>query len=518
MANAVKKYIDAFVRLEVKKHGNLTAANLPVKKNEGKEVFDAESWLLNLFSLDVHDVLPNTRQQFILFEVMAIPVGFKQSLRVLCENRHPLLVKEFQDAGVREICLTELIQLASKFELAYLDYFSLFYEDLDQEYFSRETVNARIDKIAKDSSAGTVISHSAKMTNPQCKYPRVFATSNKSDDGYIRTGNAPVNFDMHINATLLKVFKFVSLSVGGERVKDVISRNDVSLLASIFGVKEERARLWVDSFYDCLSLQDLRAHNLVKQVYFPVDKDYHLLSPLVPSGLVFALKEKIDLVNSVGVEGYLGRKHKKGEQHFDSEYMSIPNLTEMRHGGDHPKNISGLNNKYQSFYLLSAMPPTLKKRDLHFPTTDFFSQSLDLYLYRNFFQKLHRLYLTPTNNLKVRNARDSYFGDLSKKDPKGQASSIIGRLIETLWAVRAISAEQYNPETSLLPKYQKVWLCDGYEHERLDDIWLADIESDIVRWLHAAYEKVIGKKAIKFGDDEYQYLIEQVHINREALR
>jgi CRISPR-associated protein Csy1 len=312
---------------------------------------------------------------------------------------------------------------------------------------------------------------------------------------------------MHINATYLKVFKFISLEYKQKPLLEYVKDENTLIFKKLFGVSEDRAKTWIKNFSAGINNQDTKTNQYVRQVYFPVEDKYHLLSLLTPSGLVFSLKERIDTINERSPEAYSGKKLKKDNKYSETGYSTIPNLTMTRHGGEHPKNISGLNNKYQSYYLLISAPPTLQKRDIRFPKQNFFRESFRDYEYREVFDALHKLFKTDYNNVRIREGRDYRLQDL------------MDRIINKMWAVRAVSKEQYRPENSQLKLHQKIWLCDEFQQNReTENDWVDKLCNEISRWIIRTYERLLAKQAYKLGESERLYIHEIVTQNREALR
>ena len=126
----------------------------------------------------------------------------------------------------------------------------------------------------------------------------------------------------------------------------------------------------------------LHTSGKIKQVYFPVDDGYHLLSILTASGIMFKLKERINNIrfsDQVKQAREAKRKSELDEQGFSELY----DLSVMGYGGAHPKNISVLNkDNHGETYLFQSLPPTLQKRTIHPPKKSFFSNTL----YRFFFR------------------------------------------------------------------------------------------------------------------------------------
>lgn len=508
MIDDLKKYIDALANKKLKlSGGSYDKAELPLVIVDGKEALDYSVWLDRLISTDINGYLSENVKQVELLEFLCFELLYKQSIKSLVDSGHYVINEGLVKLGLTDGDVKSIVSKIEKFDANKLDYFELFKEEIELEGNTLKAIHEKIDSISEDSCQGTIISHSAKMTNPACKYPRLCVSATSSNDGYIRTGNSPLEFDLHINATKLKVFKFLSLKIEGKSILDLVRCGDAASIAAVFSATEDQASIWIRNFHSCISEQDIRTHPAIKQIYFPVDDEYHQLSTLQPSGLVFLLKQKIDFINDRSSRAYYGKKARRDNKYHESGYASLPNLTVTRHGGDHPKNISGLNNKYQSYYLLSSEPPKLTKRDIHFPTVDFFSQSLSYYQCRDLFYALHELFLNHKNDWNIRRERDEYY------------QAVIDRIIERMWLARSVSKPQYNPDTTKLNKTQKIWLCVVNEDKReTESDWLDDLCKEITRFIFNGYEKMLDKKAFIFSDDEFKHIHKQVVKNKEALR
>ncbi|MBF4343945.1 type I-F CRISPR-associated protein Csy1, partial [Vibrio anguillarum] len=86
--------------------------------------------------------------------------------------------------------------------------------------------------------------------------------------------------------------------------------------------------------------------------------------------------------------------------------------------------MSGLNNKYQTYYLLSSIPPELTPRDIRLPRTDFFKESFNAWQAKEVLESLHRLFLTDYNNINLRDGRDY------------RIQQYVDLVIEKMWQVR----------------------------------------------------------------------------------
>lgn len=238
-----------------------------------------------------------------------------------------------------------------------------------------------------------------------------------------------------------------------------------------------------------------------------MEHDYHQLSVLTNSGLVYQLRSRLDKMR-FSDEVKEQRDKKRNNEFSEQGYSEIYDLTTIGYGGTKPQNISVLNNQNGGkAHLLSSMPPSIKKRDIHFPISNFFLESLKKYEYADQFKALHRLFEADYNNINIRNARDRYL------------QNIMDLLIEKMWAIRSVSQEQFQGEKSSLPSIQRIWLISDHIEERSESgRWLDLLASEISEWIIRSYEKILGKHAIKLGEAERLLIFEVVERNREFLK
>lgn len=477
-------------------------------KEKMEKGYAPDIWLYEILSQDLQNsCFPSNEKENDLFQLLTLEVSYKRTFKSACDDEHPIIIELLEDLQIEKDLIQECVTKTKAHNPEPLSFYLLFQEELENAKLSLDGVHKTIDKLSQDSKHGAIVSHPSKMSNPECKFPKLFVTADSSPDGFVRTGNSNVVFDMHINATYLKVFKFISLLYRGIPLLEYIITGAHQVFIDLFKVNEDKARDWIEQFSICLKNEDRRTNKHIRQIYFPVNDNYHLLSLLTPSGMVFSLKEQIDQMNDRSPAVYLGKKKKKDNKYAECVFSTIPNLTVIRHGGEHPKNICGLNNKYQTYYLLNSAPPTLQKRHIHFPRQNFFKNSFYAYEYREVFDALHRLFKTNYNNINIREGRDYRLQDLME------------RIIDKMWSVRAVAAEQYRPKYSQLKPHQEIWLCEEHIQTReVEDEWLNKLCQEISAWTIRTYEKLLGKQACKLGEDERQHILKIINQNREALR
>lgn len=348
-------------------------------------------------------------------------------------------------------------------------------------------------------------SHPSARKNPNGYVTPIIADVQKQNDGFLRSGNVEVQSDALGNAAALDVYKFLNLLMSdGQKLINHIELES-ELAKSLLNVKSASYEYLRDGFLEMISSSKvLVTSEKIKQVYFPVNDDYHQFSILSNSGIMYHLKERINNMRFGEELKELREKRKKGE-YSERGYSEIYDLTTIGYGGTKPQNISVLNSQNGGkTYLLRSMPPVLKKRAVHFPKSNFFEESIRAWEVSEIFDALHRIAITDYNNVNIRDARIYRYGQLMDK------------IIEKMWAIRLVSPEQYYEKNSKLKSHQKIWLAHEYEQMReSDDAWLDKLETEITRWIFKSYEQRTNKK---FGEEERKDIAKVVHEHRVALR
>jgi len=341
------------------------------------------------------------------------------------------------------------------------------------------------------------------VTPIRCRAPQ-------GNDGFLRSGNVKTEEATETlgDAAALKVDSFLKLTMsdGATILKHI--EMETELAKNLLSIQSEPYESLREGF---LSIMEpgigISTSSKIKQVYFPVDASYHQLSILSNSGLIFELKKRIDSTrysDEVKELRDLKRKGEFSEQGFSELY----GITTIGYGGSKPQNISALNKQnYGKAHLLLSAPPVLSKRSVHFPKQNFFGESFRYYECREVFDALHKLFQIDYNNKNIREGRDYRLQDL------------VDRIIDRMWAVRLVSAEQYRPELSHLKQHQKIWLCDEFQQTREEESeWLDKLCTETASWIIRSYEKLMGKRAYKLGEAERVHIHELVSDNQEGLR
>lgn len=384
-------------------------------------------------------------------------------------------------------------------------------EQLCEQQFS---LNEWLPNAAKRAGQISMSTHPCTFSHPSARKNKngyvssVLAEIDRVEDGYLKTGNVSVATDALGNAAALDVYKFLNLTMqNGESLLTHILQ-ETELAKALLTIKTANYQELRSGF---LAMVEGAAESItsskIKQVYFPVDDDYHQLSLLTNSGMIYQLRSRLDKLRFSDEVKELRDKKRKNE-FSEQGFSEIYGLTTIGYGGTKPQNISVLNNQNGGkAHLLSSLPPSIEKRNVHFPKSDFFIEAFKKYEYADNFKALHKLFQTDYNNIKLRDARDR------------NLQQIIDLLIEKMWSVRAVSQAQYHADTSSLSSVQLTWLHDDFADEREKSAqWLNSLTTEISTWLTRSYEKVLDKKAIKLGDAERLHFADAIERNREFLK
>jgi len=335
----------------------------------------------------------------------------------------------------------------------------------------------------------TMVSHPSKFSHPSAKTSSVIAKSRQADDGYLRSGNVDYELDVFGNAAAMDVYKFLSLLMGDGKTVLTHLEEDSAAIKSIFTLPTASYESLKQGLTSIKQLDDSNTTDrLVKQVYFPVGDDYHLLSLLTPSGLLTQVKSRIDAIR-FSEQTKQAKDCRKKNEYDATGYDDLFDLTITAFGGTQPQNVSVLNSQNAGrAYLLASVPPTIKQRQIRLPTRNFFRNSLGVRLFKDYFQPLDKLIRTGVNNVHVREGIQNCL------------KYIIDQVLQRAFRVRAYgtgwsSTEHYQS----LPLAQRIWLDDAYigQRENQDD-WLEDVVGSFTRWILDTYEYLFKETYIKY--------------------
>ncbi len=332
-------------------------------------------------------------------------------------------------------------------------------------------------------------------------------------EGFLKTGSVNVmeKTDALGNAAALKVYKFLALIMQDGKTLFEHIQQDSPLAKELLTIKSSPYNQLQEGFMAMSHSDEMPVtSSKIKQVYFPVDEGYHLLSTLTNSGVVFELKRRLNK-ERFSEETKRLRELRKKNEFSDEGYREIYHLTTIGYGGTKPQNISVLNNSNGGkAYLLLSAPPFLEKRNVRFPTEDFFKNSIRYYEGVDAFRKLNAIFNTGRGTISLNNLRTGISNALD---------NLLELVICRLWEVRIAKVNQYREESSRLPTYQKIWLCGSSKQREEDDHWLKPLYSAITDWILQGYShKKINKNPLPLGVAEKKFIGQYIETHQEALR
>lgn len=367
--------------------------------------------------------------------------------------------------------------------------------------------NANKSKIlvAQSNAKGKI-----KLTTKEVKTTPTIASMQHSIDGFLRSGNVEnVEADALGNAAVLGYYNFLNIVLpDGKTILWHVENETaeaVNLLSNVDTIDYESLReglLAVKNYEG-----DMITSSKIKQVYFPVNGDYHMLSILMPSGIMFEMRKRIQNMK-FGEDVKALKESKKNNEYSADSYRDLTELTVIGFGGAHPKNVSALNNANGGkAYYLSSLPPALSAYKLKLPRKNFFAEVLWPGFYKEDLSALHKLFKADINNINIRQGRDN------------RILNIFDDIVRKIWAIRSSEIGWSEKERCVgLPVYQKIILDDLYRSTRAEsEAEMSEFLSDIARWIIKSYQKVAGSDAIKLSDDELVYIKKLIESQIEVL-
>lgn len=358
----------------------------------------------------------------------------------------------------------------------------------------------------------SLTSHPAKFVHPNAKASSIMVNASKNNDGLLRSGNVEVELDVFGNAAALDVEKFLRIRLDDERTVLEHLEHNTDLIKRQFETINTKFEAIRNGFMQ-IKLSDLdQTSERLKQVYFPVDEDYHLFSILNASGITYKLKQKINELRFSEKNKTLREELKKVKPtEMKGKITEVFGLTSVGYGGTKPQNISTLNNQNGGVsFLLSSLPPVLEKRETQPPKTNFFNDCLWNGLFKTDFEQFHKVLSWRKNNKAVRDMRDGIVLNSITK---------LKRLVEN---VREINSGWSDSDTyDGLILWQKIWLDEQYAEIRNNDKqhqdYLTKVQSYFAAWFIGNYKHSTKDNKL-LGDDDIAQIKKVLNEELELLK
>ncbi|WP_347990314.1 type I-F CRISPR-associated protein Csy1 [Methylomonas sp. AM2-LC] len=369
-------------------------------------------------------------------------------------------------------------------------------------------LNNWLPDAVRRGAALEISTHPGKFVHPSAKISAVIARAESQADGFLRSGNVESDIDVFGSSASLDVSKFLSLSLfDGRSVQNHLDQNTdyIREQLSIENMPFDEIReglLVIQKAPEALKTSDK-----IKQVYFPVESGYHLLSLLIPSGIIFKLKERINVIR-FSEEAKQAREDRRNKIHNPLGFDDLYDLTVIGYGGANPQNISELNAQNNGkAYLLPSLPPQIENRSVRSPKYNFFTESLFLKRYESSFSHFHEVLVSTQNDKSIRLARDRIL------------THIIDSVFVRVWQIRTL--ESGWTENTDLPLHHRILLDDFYmESRNSDELWLKEIVDELAKWIVLSYDSIVSQfneKPVQLQNEEVDYIKMIVEKNKEGL-
>jgi len=362
-------------------------------------------------------------------------------------------------------------------------------------------------------------SHPSARKNKNGYVSPIIADLRPRSDGFLRTGNVKTSLDALGNAAALDVYNFLILVMAdGQKLLEHIAENTPlsrSLLTQPGSTYEELRNGFLGMSQGS---DEIITSSKIKQVYFLLseqaegavdeeDEDYHLLSVLTNSGMVYQLRHRIDAIRFSEATKTARDCRRKNELH-DGGYREIYDITTISYGGTKPQNISAFNSQNGGkAHLLRSAPPDLSPRNIRVPTTNFFKETFTPWQCQDLWESFHKILCSNQNTVNIRNDRDRL------------VTVYTDRVAQALWQLRELLRDYSGELSNTLPTEQIIWLSHDKEEQRLaEDEWLDIIITDVSRSFLNGYKRIKGKQAINLSDEELKAIKKVVEQNKEVLR
>ncbi|WP_319380509.1 type I-F CRISPR-associated protein Csy1 [Thiomicrorhabdus sp.] len=339
----------------------------------------------------------------------------------------------------------------------------------------------------------------SKRSKDKDKLTSIVFWGNAEADGFLRSGNTYVSLDFsnYDNVGLsTKAFKFLNLKLSDGRAFIEHVRENSDLFKDICKqYKLDGHRLSKGLFPVEGNLSNKVTSERMKQVYFPVGNEYHLLSILTNSGILFGMKNRIDQI----IESKTERENRRNKKFIEGGTFVIRNKTKIIYGGNQSQNVSVLNNQNGGVaYLLNSEPPELEARKVRLPKHDFFKDTLWRKSFNWAFSALEEILTEDEpNNMRIRNQRDAIF----------QAS--IFQTSEYIEQIRDMPSGWSDSDAyEALPLWQKTWLDLAYEEKRITCPEYLDLAmTGFSNWFLKSFQAYLNVTKNRFGDIELKHVI-----------
>lgn len=363
-----------------------------------------------------------------------------------------------------------------------------------QDLVSKYTPATWITWASGNAKNVTFATHVTKLTHSVIDSPSFFNAFETTKNAHLSTSSLTnVVIDGAVKGMQYSpVYQFLDLKFNNKKLVSEFGNLETDLLES-FAKNKEQMQDWNQGFSAATSEGKPKAHFLLKQTYFPINKDkpsprYHLLCNVVSSSKAQALYE-FSRRNSKDAF-----KIKSSNKYSNETYFNFPNRASISITASNHGNASQLNNKRGGRLGLFSCQPPVWHSQLKPPI---YSRSFFYELSRNYEVKENIQYLadflTRFENLQ-----------LSIKDPKRMRwveqwiANLADEVLVYVKSIQALPAGwSAKKEVKLKSEHQVLLDCyrqdEDFSSMKSSSDWQAVIIQDFAAWLNNRLIKVNEK-------------------------
>ena len=204
--------------------------------------------------------------------------------------------------------------------------------------------------------------HIAKLSHSSSSGVSILDRNGVRNNKYLTTSTLSEEIvdGTYPNAVLSKQVKLLLLEYNGNKFFDEILKGNYSIF---FGLSEssEEMECWGEKYSSYLS-QNPQSDFLLKQLFFPVNKNYHLLSMLPSSSLAQKVYEN-HFSKDARKEKEKLQKVRRTEKYSSQLSISLPSVARLLVTQSQPQNVSVLNgSRGGAIRVFSTSPPTWESK------------------------------------------------------------------------------------------------------------------------------------------------------------
>jgi|APLak6261663543_1056040.scaffolds.fasta_scaffold00931_4 CRISPR-associated protein Csy1 len=363
--------------------------------------------------------------------------------------------------------------------------------ELDEKYKPSQWIN---DAAAKASGVVLDVTHIAKLTHSSAKASNINANAHKSEliKPLLVTINCAAKLAVdfaYSTAEYAPIAEFLQLDCEGELLGKVICRNPSVLKP--FAKDDDQLMQWQEQINLAFNEKHKSSHILAKQVYFPVNENYHLLAPLTSSAMANIIYDRIWQTRKRDMPVRQARNAELFTKEIDVLFhkTAILKVTQTNH-----QNVSNLNGKRSGqVILLRSLPPQWKNQiKPPININSIFTKQLGNQA-REPFEKLQNLLLAiKFNELSMNLQRKQHITAL--------IADIADVVFDRVAQIHRLKQHIGWSQESKLSAHQQYWLDPFREDEdfqaaRINIDWQANIANDFSKWVN----KQIKHKQLTLG-------------------